>query len=723
MGLGQQGRYVGRVGALAVALGVGGLILALPAVASADTAGGDSGKATSSAGRPAPRNATGGRIAKPAAATPTGTLTVASRKPLAKVATDDPSAPATEAVSWTALGVTRRERSGVAGSARLITTGASGTTSSAASLVPGASTAPAAAGATASPVLNTAVLGFINHYLPGWNSIAGELAPIVADGIQDLISNGAISAEVQQLATNSTILQFISTKVSTAVTTYLGAPEAVSAVVGNAAANFVRNTLSNAGVQGALDVLANAVRPTEAQYTAITAGLATNNLEPLSDYLKSIVTGSSDELATFLSTPSVQAALASATSSAVVDLTSSAVIPTWLGDVVAGWVSDGLGGGAVAEGLGDALGNAVEGLLSNTKAMQGLGTVAGAAVTNLLSAPGVAAAVADAATAFGTQLLAGSNWVDALDVAWQGLVADSSFRAALGPAAGSAVYSLATNSDVVSALAAAASGLVSDVAGNPDVLAFLGEALGSTYGPTLVSTLSDPASAAQLAATVGSVVINFLGQAGVATALSTATDEVVSALLAGGDATDAVQSAVQALVNAPNVLAAFNATIPGALKGVLKAPAVQQVVSTVAQGVVAKLIDATPLSGSALAPAVSQVTKAAVDALVANPAAQNLISSLAGDILNGVPTGDLVDTVIQSVVNSPALQIALGQAVGQGFGALFGANPVGFAIGQLAGVAAALFFGFASGAAQLVGLPGAAAAAASRTGGSYLLVV
>src|SRR6478736_1310859 len=85
MSLGQQGRYVGRVGALAVALGVGGLIVALPAVAGADT--GDSGTTTSSAGKHAPRNATKTRAPKaptstPAAsAKPAASVAVASRKP------------------------------------------------------------------------------------------------------------------------------------------------------------------------------------------------------------------------------------------------------------------------------------------------------------------------------------------------------------------------------------------------------------------------------------------------------------------------------------------------------------------------------------------------------------------------------------------------------------------------------------------------------------------
>ncbi|WP_163746808.1 hypothetical protein [Mycolicibacterium helvum] len=722
--MGQQGRYnIGRVGALAIALGVGGVILALPAVADADTGVGNSGKTTSSAGKPAPRNA-----AKPAnrvVAKPSGALTVASRVPLSQLGTgNDPLAPVTEPLSWAALAVTRREK--IAGSVRLIDVPSRGITSGTTALVPGASDtniAPLAASATAGPALNAAVQNFIDTRLPGLKPIADQLAPIVADGIQDLLSNGAVGAEVARLAANDAILQFVSTKVSNALGAYFGVPDTVGTVVGDAAANLIRNTLGNTGVQSALDVIAGAVRPTEYQYTAITAGLNANDIAPLATYLKSIAANSSGEIATFLSDATVRAALAAATSQAVIDLTTGSAVSTWLGGLAGGWVSEALGGGAAAEGLGNAVGNAVQGLLSNTKAMQGLATVAGAAVTNLLGTPGVAAAVADAITQFGTGVLAGTNWIDALDVAWQGLVADSAFRSALGPATGSAVYSLVTNSDVVSALASTVTGLVNDVAGNTAVRAFLSELLGPTYGPTVVSTLADPTSAAQLAATAGAVITSFLGQAGVAAALSTTADQIVTALLAGASFTGAVQDGLQSLAADPTVVAAFNATVPDALKGVLKAPAVRNVVSEVAQGVVANLLERTPLNNSAFAPAATQVTKVAVDALLSNPAAQDLIGSLAGDILNGTSATELVNTVVAQVVKSQALQIALGQAIGQGIGALLGDNPVAFAVGQLAGVAAALFFGFAAGAAQLFGATGGGAAAASiPTGTSFLLL-
>jgi hypothetical protein len=639
--------------------------------------------------------------------------------PLSRLGTgNDPLAPVTESLSWAALAVTRREK--IAGSARLIDVPSRAISTTA--LVPSASDtgdAPLPVSATASTALNTAVRNFIDTHLPGWKSIADELAPIVADGIQDLLSNGAVGAEVARLAANDTILQFVSTKISNALGSYFGVPETVGTVIGDAAANLIRNTLGNTSVQGALDVLANAVRPTEDQYAAITAGLEANNVAPLGDYLKSLVANSSGEIATFLSDATVRAALASATSQAVIDLTTGSAVPTWLGNLAGGWVWEALGGGSAGTAVGDAVSSAVEGLLSNSKAMQGLATVAGGAVTNLLGAPGVAAAVADAITAFGTSYLGGANWIDALDVAWQGLLADSAFRSALGPAAGSAVYSLATNSDVVAALASTVTGLVNDVAGNAAVQAFLGELLGPTYGPTVVSTLADPTSAAQLAATAGAVITSFLGQAGVAAALSTTADQIVTALLAGASFTDALQYGLQALVADPTVVAAFNATVPDALQGVLKAPAVQHVVSDLAQGVVASLLDKTPLNTQA----VSQVTKAAVDAFVANPAAQNLIGDLAGDILNGTSATELVNTVVAQVVKSQALQIALGQAIGQGIGALLGDNPVAFAVGQLAGVAAALFFGFAAGAAQLFGATGGGAAAASiPTSNSFLLI-
>ncbi|MCX2933973.1 hypothetical protein ORI20_27260 [Mycobacterium sp. CVI_P3] len=721
MSLGQQGRYIGRVGALAVALGVGGFLAALPAVADADTGTGSSGKSTSSAGKHAPRNATkpGSHTPKPptpkpvvagakstpsarAAVKPSGVVSAASRVSLDRLGSgDDPLAPATEPLSWTVLAASRRE--GIAKSARSVASG-TGTTSNATSSVPSASEtveAPLAAAARASSSLGDVVADFIDHYLPSFSPIADEVAPIVADGIEDLLNNGAVSAEVDRLVTNTAAMQFLSTKVSSALGYYFGVPPSVGAVVGNSAAEFVRTVLGDAGVQSALDVVAQAVMPTPEQYDVIAAGLAMDDFEPLGNYLKSLVPNSSAEITAFLSDPAVKAALSSATSDAVINLTNGLDVPTWLGDLTAGWVSSALGGDASATAVGDALGSAVQGLLSNSGAMQGLATVAGAAVTNILSSPGVPAAVADAITQFGTTVLAGSNWIDALDVAWQGLVADSAFRASLGPAAGSAVYSLATNSEVVSALAATATGLLNAVAANPDVQAILGELLGPTLGPTLVSTLADPESAAQLAATAGTVVTSFLGQPGVAAALAAAANQLVTALLAGYMPTDAVQIAFYSLQANPAVMDAWDATVPDVVRSALSAPAVQKVVGTVAQGLVSDLIDKTPFNSSALAPAVSQLTKATVDALLANPVAQDLIGDLAGDILNGTPSIDLVNTVVQSVLTSPSLQIALGKAVGEGIGALLGDNPIAFAVGQLAGVAAALMIGMVSGATLL----------------------
>ncbi|AKK26103.1 hypothetical protein [Mycobacterium sp. EPa45] len=724
MGQVQQGRYIGRVGALAVALGVGGLIVALPAAAGADTGAGDSGKTTSSAGKHAPRNAAKPRASKAPTATATATVKpAASRAALDRLnGGEDPLAPVTEPLSFAVLAVTRRD--GSARSARSVTT--SGTASAAAASVPSGSSAASVsqpAGATAGTVLGTAVRNFIDTHLPGWSPIADQLAPIVADGLQDLLTNGAVSAEVQRLVANDAIRQFVSAKISAALNTYLGVPTSVGTVVGNAAVSFAGTVLGTAGVQTALDVLAAGVKPDSAQVTAILTAAAAGDVAPLANYFTSVVTNSTDEIATFLNNSAVRGALASGIAGAVVDLTNGGVIPTWLGNVVDGWVTSALGGGATATAVGNALGTAVQGLLSNTKAVQGVATVAGAAVSNLLAAPGVTAALADYITQFGTALVAGESWIDALDVAWQGLQVNSAFLSALGPVAGDAVASLATNADVVAALASTAKTLVINLAADAGFRAVVGELFGPQYGPTLAQALADPASAAQLGATVGSVLTNFLGQDGVTDALAAATEQIVTALLSGMSPVFAVQNVIQSLASNPAVVAAFNATVPDALKGVLQAPAVRGVISTVAQGVVAQLIDTTPLNNTVLDPVVSQVAKAAVDAFVANPAAQGLIGDLAGDLLDGTPPADVVQTVISKVVTSPALQIALGQALGQAFGALLGDNPVSFAVGQLAGIGTALVLVLGFGAANLFGLTGALTASSVPSGSSYFVTL
>jgi hypothetical protein len=75
------------------------------------------------------------------------------------------------------------------------------------------------------------------------------------------------------------------------------------------------------------------------------------------------------------------------------------------------------------------------------------------------------------------------------------------------------------------------------------------------------------------------------------------------------------------------------------------------------------------------------------------------------------------------------LQIAVGTALGEGFGALFGDNIIGNIVGWVAGGLASLTVGIAAGIANLILFfnPGfslfPAAAAASRTDSSYVLIV
>ncbi|AQT78674.1 hypothetical protein B1R94_04565 [Mycolicibacterium litorale] len=629
---------------------------------------------------------------------------------------DDPATPGTEPLSWAVLAVTRRER--ITKSVRLADGVTVGEAVGGGPLSPPAGSAttdpPVAASVTAGADLGAAVHDFIDRHLPGWTPIADELAPIVADGIQDLLSNGSVSAEVNRLVTNTAVMQFFSMKVSTALGSYWGVPPAVGTVIGDAAANLVRNTLGNAGVQSALDVVAHAVMPTPDQYGAITAGLAGGDVAPLGEYLTSIVPRSAGDVATFLSTPAVQAALASATSQVVIDLTQGSEVPAWLGDVVARAVSAQLGGPA-GTAIGTALGSAVQGLLGNTTAMQGLATAIGAAVPSILGAPHVAAAVADAVTALGSDILDGTHWLSALDQAWWGLRVDPSFRSALSAAAGGAFAALATNSDVVSAVTTGVAALITDVAADPAARAFVSALVGPTYGPSLLNTLADPASAAQLAATAGTVITGFLGQPGVAAVLSAATTQTVAALMAGVAPTDVLHDVLQSLQADPVINAALDATLPAALRSALAAPAVKDVISGLAQGVVADLLGRTPLNNTVFDPAAGQVTKAAIDALLSNPAAQDLISSLAGDVLNGTPPGDITTTLIDAVVKSQQLQVALGVAVGQGIGALFGDNPLGFLVGQVVGAAAALVIGIMSGAAVLFNLAGAATVPAANS--------
>lgn len=811
-------RYVGRVGGLAVALGVGAVIAGLPVVAAADTGTGNTGKTTSSArstnSSSATRSAHGGSARHASHSTPKPSTSVrggrrsttpggpghAQRAPIPSRVSDvigsdtaatpapsdpsevsegsastpaietgppaspvedapqiatvampamtpasphaalsatgitpldrlggggDPLAPIAAPLAWAAVATSRRElldASTTTTPAASVTTGEPAADSSAATDAPLTADVPTEDRSFWNDSVAPALTDFIMtgiHYAdlnPSAQAFADALVPVAVQLVGDWHFHDPINQTLAGLATDQSFFSLVAEQVGNGLTN-VGVPGAAADVIGDAVAYWGQTALGDSGFQTGFDTLFQnlTVIPNGWDLADLLVNVAPESTYTLEDLAQQDIAQSVDAVGNylpgFLSDPTVQAALATATTNAVHVLagissapwadSASGAFVAFIGDQIDQRVTSALGGGPVAAGVATAVSTTVQDLLADPVAVDGLLAVAGSAVESLLGSEGVPAALADVVDQVASAVAAGTDPAAALRSALQVLQADSAFRAAVGAAAVSAWNSLVADSNLVSTLAASASTLIIEVAADPDVRTFIGELVGIKYGDAVVSWLADSEAVSEFAASAGSVVADFLDQPGVSAALSSAVNQIATDTLAGVDLTDAVQHALQSLQADPAIGAAWNGTASTMLALALSDADVRQVVAEGAQDAVTKLLSGDGLNNSPLVSAAGDVTKAAVDSLLANPATRNLISDIPVDLANGTAPSELVNTLVQDVIRSPALQVAFGSAVGQGLGALFGDNPIGFFVGKLAGAAATLLIGMASGTTLL----------------------
>ncbi len=666
----------------------------------------------------------------------------------------DPLAPIAAPFAWATLAVVRRDFSGAvrtAAPAAAVTTGepVAVADSPLADLL-GQADAQAAIFAAAKQFVLTVVAGggseaaalqtglqslaanplFVDY---GWDTVLAD--PGMAQAV-----GGTVGSLITGLAADSDVQAAIGERVSGYLTPALGSTAA--ATISSALVGLLANPAAGAGL-GAIG--GTAVTTLLSQPGAVAA------MESVNDQIGALVGGSNPAGAAEAAWQALQAdpafrdavgvavtaalsagltntglvqALGTAVTDVVAGVAGDPALQAMVSQQVAGYLNAALAGTPVA-GIAPDLSDVIVGLISNPAVTGALADVAGSVVVDFLSQPGIATAVAEIAGQSASALLAGADPEAALAAAWQGLQADSAFNPAVVATVANAVNAVLTDSGLVAALGASTAVLVSAVTADPSVWTFITDLVGSTYGDTIVATLTDLAASGGLADLASSAVTGFLGAPGVAAALSDIAGQITAAVLGGAPLTDALQSALESLQADPALVAALDAIASDALRSILGESSVQEAVSAVARDVVTTLIGDS-LGDSGLDAAAGQVTEAVVDSLLANTAVQDLISELAVDIAAGNPVGELTNTVIQAVIEQPALQAAVGMAVGAAVGALFGDNPIGFVVGQVVGATATLLIGAASGLVSLFNLfgfapPWAAAAAVSSGADSYLL--
>ena len=640
----------------------------------------------------------------------------------------NPGVPDAAPLAWAAVAVTRRESAANAVAAAASTTAAAASADPAViSLVDQYKT-----------VLEGQVRSFISSA-----SIANVVAPLVANGAADWILNGTVGPELTQLASDATVGAFIAEQTALQLNNF-GVPQQISSAVGSAVARAVQvafGDATNTALTGAVDTFLGAVPWTSA---------------PLLDTLTSLVSGdvtvvdiAGSQLGStafwnaataLLENAAVPQALGTATTSIIRDLAGSAAIRTLISDQLGVLIGATAAGGSTAAAIGIAINNALTGLLADADFLDALATTAGTTVSTFLSQPGIPASLTGAASQIIGALMSGTDASAVLQAAIAGLSNSGQIQAAITATLGVAAAELLGDPAVPQALGTATTAVIRALTTDPTLSAALADQLAALLTSTadlgaagaalgdLGALLADPVVLGSLATIAGSAVTTLLSQPGLPAGLSAIAAQVTAALQAGIDPA-AILATLQ--LN-PQLTAAIDATLPGFVNAVLGIDQLRQAVSAATGALITAALSDPALADSglgSLSGVAGTVTDAVVDSLLANPAVGTLISEVATDVLSGTPSDEALSVVVDSVLTSPMLQIAVGTALGQGFGALFGDNIIGNIIGWVAGGLASLTVGIAAGIANLILFfnPGfsffPAAAAASRTDSSYVLIV
>ena len=633
----------------------------------------------------------------------------------------NPGAPDAAPLAWAAVAVTRREL--------------------AANAVAAVSADPAVISLV--DQYKTVLEGQVRSFISS-SSVANVVAPLVANGAADWILNGTVGPELTQLASDATVGAFIAEQTALQLNNF-GVPQQISSAVGSAVARAVQvafGDATNTALIGAVDTFLGAVPWTSA---------------PLLDTLTSLVSGdvtvvdiAGSQLGStafwnaataLLENVAVPQALGTATTTIIRDLAGSAPVRTLISDQLGVLIGVTAAGGSTAAAIGIAINDALTGLLADADFLDALATTAGTTVSTFLSQPGIPGSLTGSASQIIGALMSGTDASAVLQAAIAGLRNSAQIQAAITATLGVATAELLGDPDVPQALGTATTAVIRALATDPTLSAALAEQLAALLTSTadlgaagaalgdLGALLADPVVLGSLATIAGSAVTTLLSQPGLPAGLSAIAAQVTAALQAGTEPA-AILATLQ--LN-PQLAAAIDATLPGFVNAVLGIDQLRQAVSAATGALITAALSDPSLADSglgSLSDVAGTVTDAVVDSLLANPAVGTLISEVATDVLSGTPSDEALSVVVDSVLTSPMLQIAVGTALGEGFGALFGDNIIGNIVGWVAGGLASLTVGIAAGIANLILFfnPGfsffpAAAAAASRTDSSYVLIV
>ena len=316
----------------------------------------------------------------------------------------------------------------------------------------------------ASPALNLVGNALVSTFIPAWTPLTEVIVPIFIDGVGDWIFNGTVAPEVNRLATNPVILDFLSGLVGQQLTPGLGA------AVGDAAITFVELAIGgpdNAVVRAAFDTLLTNLPglPSGWDVAKLLWNLGFGDYTFAQLLEDQIGLPLQNAIGDFLSNPAVRQTLGTATASALTVLTDSTDVREFIGNL-AGQTVAGLlpADPAVASEVGTLVNTAVVALIG--QAGSNIAQLTGSAFTTLLAQPALTSALAVTATNF----LRGAFGIPQ--------VPDPSVTDALGTTATDLIAMLLSDSELLTALGSTGAQVVSGVLAMPAAQVWAGGMVG-----------------------------------------------------------------------------------------------------------------------------------------------------------------------------------------------------------------------------------------------------
>jgi hypothetical protein len=719
-----MGQHIGRVGALALALGVGGVIAGLPAIASADT--GNSGKTTSSAdssakaGPKARKTGAGsGKKLHAAAVVDAPVITVSTAHSLRaahRVTLDsvggggDPVAPVASPLELAALAL-RRELASVKATvvpAAVVTTGEPA--------VPAAVTDMTFWNNQVAPALTNFIKTGINYagLSSQYQAAVNAVLPTVVEILGDAYYGNPVNSALTGLANNQAFLGLVANQTQ-ATFTAVGLTAPAAHVVGQAVGYLAQTLLSNTTAQNAIGTLVHTLTVVPNGWTLTQF---VQNLNSPDFYLDDLV--KLDFLQSSLAfVKAVPVLLADQGLRPVVFDAIKGAAHVLVG--LSGWqeapssafvhfigdqVELGVGGGPISNGVAVVVTlagrAAVEHILSSAVIVDGALGAVETTVSTFLDYAGVGAALTTAANSLGPVLaIEGADHQAAFDATMQALTANANVRVAIGQALKVGVKSAAANAAMLNEIGATIKTFITDVATAPALQTGILNQIGPLSGGEFVGVLNNAPAMDKIAGAIAGMLPKFLGARGVGDALGEAVNQIALAAFANGETNDIVENALAALQANPAIKAALKSTVAAAVRGVLSVRALEQAAARIVGYGFQDLFASSTLS-PALKLLAANALKSVVHSLLGDGSVRNLIGSLAGDIAAGKPAGDVVKSFVATVLASPGVQLAVGTAVGQAVGSAFGGGPIGFLVAQFVGVPTGIFIAMNAPLALLV---------------------